>query len=250
MDKASQDRLAKVHPELAKRVANLIAALAEHGIDARVVSGLRTYAEQDALYAQGRTHPGQRVTNARGGYSNHNFGLACDIGIFDAKGKYLGDSMLYDLIQPAAHQAGLESGADWKHINDRPHVQLPTDLIVKGSPTNACRALYAKGGLPAIFEHVTRNLSAVVQPPTLPVTSDEASSKGSLTNKQPPILRKGSTGPEVTRLQQELRKRGYTLEISGTFDDRTAVVLRRFQASSGIDVDGECGKQVRRALGI
>ncbi|SVE43245.1 uncharacterized protein METZ01_LOCUS496099, partial [marine metagenome] len=43
-----------------------------------VVHTLRTYAEQDDLYEQGRTEPGKIVTNARGGKSWHNFGLAID----------------------------------------------------------------------------------------------------------------------------------------------------------------------------
>jgi hypothetical protein len=41
-----------------------------------VVSGLRTAAEQDALYAQGRIAPGHIVTNSKGGLSMHNYGLA------------------------------------------------------------------------------------------------------------------------------------------------------------------------------
>jgi len=45
----------------------------------KLISGLRTYEEQDALYAQGRTAPGPKVTNAPGGHSNHNFGLAFDM---------------------------------------------------------------------------------------------------------------------------------------------------------------------------
>ena len=47
--------------------------------DFEVTQGLRTYAEQDALYAQGRTVPGEIVTNAAAGYSWHNFGNAVDL---------------------------------------------------------------------------------------------------------------------------------------------------------------------------
>nr|WP_295770097.1 M15 family metallopeptidase [Rhodoferax sp.] len=42
---------------------------------------MRSCAEQDALYAQGRTAPGNKVTNAKSGDSNHNFGIAFDIGV-------------------------------------------------------------------------------------------------------------------------------------------------------------------------
>ncbi|MGN7308723.1 M15 family metallopeptidase, partial [Bacillus subtilis] len=41
------------------------------GIPIVITQGLRTVAEQDALYAQGRSKPGKVVTNARGGYSYH-----------------------------------------------------------------------------------------------------------------------------------------------------------------------------------
>ena len=60
--------------------ARLLVNLSEaSGNPVRVTQGLRTYAEQDALYAQGRTTPGPIVTNARGGQSYHNFGLAIDV---------------------------------------------------------------------------------------------------------------------------------------------------------------------------
>ena len=54
------------------------------GKDVRIISGTRTYAEQDALYRKGRNgNTEMRVTNAKGGQSNHNFGIAWDIGFFE-----------------------------------------------------------------------------------------------------------------------------------------------------------------------
>ena len=78
MDATSEQRLLQVHPALAAMVHAAFAALSAQGTYFCVAQGLRTYAEQDALYAQGRTAPGHIVTNARGGYSNHNFGCAVD----------------------------------------------------------------------------------------------------------------------------------------------------------------------------
>jgi peptidoglycan L-alanyl-D-glutamate endopeptidase CwlK len=67
------------------------------GIGARIISGTRTYAMQNALYARGRSgNPGPIVTRARGGQSNHNFGIAWDIGIFTTVGGYIQDSAAYD----------------------------------------------------------------------------------------------------------------------------------------------------------
>jgi peptidoglycan L-alanyl-D-glutamate endopeptidase CwlK len=88
-----------------------------------VVSGFRTYAEQDSLYAQGRTAPGSIVTHARAGYSNHNFGIAFDVGVFEGN-TYLDDSPKYKAVGVLGTDLGLEWGGNWKTIVDQPHFQL------------------------------------------------------------------------------------------------------------------------------
>src|ERR1019366_1980496 len=45
---------------------------AEVGLEAILIQTYRSVAEQDADYAQGRTVPGHRITDARGGQSPHN----------------------------------------------------------------------------------------------------------------------------------------------------------------------------------
>ncbi len=105
----------------------------EHTV--RIISGSRTYAEQDALYAIGRTVELNRrtVTNARGGRSNHNFGIAWDVGIFAADGRYMTGSLAADVraykelgARSTAQVAGLEWGGNWTTFIDRPHYQLAT----------------------------------------------------------------------------------------------------------------------------
>ncbi len=73
------------------------------------------------------------VTNARGGRSNHNFGVAWDIGLFDAAGKYYtganaAERKAYADLGTAikAKVANLEWGGDWKTFVDMPHYQLAT----------------------------------------------------------------------------------------------------------------------------
>ncbi len=98
--------------------------LAAKGLTIRIICGTRSYAEQDKLYAK---RP--RVTNARGGYSMHNFGIAFDIGIFQ-NGKYLddinprADREYITLHQACGNPAGMQWGGDWKSIVDYPHYQL------------------------------------------------------------------------------------------------------------------------------
>ena len=114
---------------------------AEQDFVVKILSGTRTYAEQNMLYAQGRTRAGNKVTNARGGSSNHNFGIAWDIGIF-VDGKYLGDSPLYKRAATIALAAttGLEWGGNWVTIVDKPHYQLVT-----GKTTAEVRELFESG---------------------------------------------------------------------------------------------------------
>jgi peptidoglycan L-alanyl-D-glutamate endopeptidase CwlK len=114
MNDASRQRLSKVHPELAKRTTALIQALAKKGHTTEVVQGLRTFAEQDALYAKGRTKPGQIVTNAKGGQSNHNFGLAVDLAPFVAGKPQWNDKAGFIRIGAEAAKHGLEWGGNWK----------------------------------------------------------------------------------------------------------------------------------------
>jgi len=123
-DPGSHPRLAGVHPRLAVRAMAIIGAAAADGHTLRVTQGLRTFAEQDALWAQGRTVPGKRVTNARGGQSYHNYGLAFDVAVL-VDGKVTWDIDRYAALTPYAQRVGLEHGYTWSTFRDPPHFQLP-----------------------------------------------------------------------------------------------------------------------------
>ena len=123
LDPRSQTTIATLHPHAQHLAAVLIRDAFAEGIQIRIISGTRTYAEQDALYEQGRAKPGKIVTNARGGHSNHNFGLAFDIGIF-AGSAYKPESPYYRVVGILGKSLGLEWGGDWQSIHDEPHFQL------------------------------------------------------------------------------------------------------------------------------
>jgi peptidoglycan LD-endopeptidase CwlK len=123
VDARSEKYIATLLPELRPIARSLVQKAAQNGITIKIISGLRTYAEQDALYALGRTKPGAKVTNAPGGYSNHNFGIAFDIGVFEGS-KYLADSVKYKAVGALGMDLGLEWGGNWKSLVDEPHFQL------------------------------------------------------------------------------------------------------------------------------
>jgi peptidoglycan LD-endopeptidase CwlK len=126
-DIRTESNIQTLHPtaQLKARIflREVTAQLATNGQLFKIISGTRTYDEQNQLYAQGRTVPGKIVTNARGGYSNHNFGVAWDIGIFK-NGEYIDESDLYKSAGAIGKQQGLEWGGDWETFTDEPHFQV------------------------------------------------------------------------------------------------------------------------------
>lgn len=108
--------------------------VAKEGLDYKIICGTRTWEQQEALYAKGRTAPGPKVTNAKPGSSMHNFGLAVDCGVF--KGKvYMddgspADKKIADLMHKHAStlcaKHNLRWGGNFKSLYDAPHFEYNT----------------------------------------------------------------------------------------------------------------------------
>lgn len=150
MNAISQGRLALVHPELSRRIVQMRDML---DFDIEVTQGLRTWMEQDAIYAEGRTQPGKIVTHAPAGFSWHNYGLAVDIVPEDVSP----GQPDWNLNHPAwarmvsvAESLGLVSGAEWHGADiDTPHVQLTGRFPV--TPDDEVRQLFRDGGTEAVW---------------------------------------------------------------------------------------------------
>lgn len=105
------------------------AGLKQSGYTVKIICGTRTYPEQAALYAKGRTLPGRKVTKKGPGQSFHNFGLAWDIGVFSQSGAYLTDKKLYKKVGQLGSEPSLAwGGSSWRFLffRDYPHYQLET----------------------------------------------------------------------------------------------------------------------------
>ncbi|MEF2968873.1 M15 family metallopeptidase [Paenibacillus sp. M1] len=122
----SVPKLSGLHPVVRQAAERLIERSFARGVPILITQGLRTIAEQDALYAQGRTKPGQIVTNARGGYSNHNFGVAIDFCLLMPDGKNVSWTVGKDWmgVVEIAKSLGFEWGGDWKSFKDYPHFEM------------------------------------------------------------------------------------------------------------------------------
>lgn len=141
-DKKTIDLIQKAHPMVRKSMLNayeeMCEALTKKSM-VRFVYVMRTFAEQAALYAQGRTSPGKIVTNAPAGLSIHNYGLAFDIVLLidkDGNGTY--ETASWDTITDfdgdgmsdwmecvkIAKKCGFEWGGDWRSFKDLPHFEM------------------------------------------------------------------------------------------------------------------------------
>lgn len=122
-DGRSETNIQTLLPAAQRKAREFMHAVQDARLTVKVISGTRTFAEQDELHRQGRDKPGPKVTNARGGQSNHNFGVAWDIGVFE-NGQYLDESPAYRQAGSIGKGLGLEWGGDWQRIQDEPHFQV------------------------------------------------------------------------------------------------------------------------------
>jgi peptidoglycan L-alanyl-D-glutamate endopeptidase CwlK len=128
-DVRSEENITTLALAAQRQARDCLARLVDSGAIARIISGTRTYAEQDALFRRGRNGvPGPRVTNARGGESNHNFGVAWDVGLFGATGTYFTDAAPYVKVSLAGKSDLVEWGGDWTTFADPPHYQFKLEV--------------------------------------------------------------------------------------------------------------------------
>jgi peptidoglycan LD-endopeptidase CwlK len=153
LDPVSIPRLVGLHPALVTRYTQLDGLCEANGIRLRITQGFRTYAQEDALYAQGRTIPGKIVTEARGGWSAHNFCYALDAGPDDPN--FPAWHPDWDDLDPRWHEfldlattCKLAEGARWRTFPDAPHLYLQE---CPATPTDAMRSAFEQGGMSAVW---------------------------------------------------------------------------------------------------
>lgn len=126
-------RIIALHPEIRQKSEQLVSRASNRGIEVVITSGFRSSAEQDRLYRQGREDPGNIVTNARGGQSYHNFGLAIDFALRNASGNIVWDMEMdrsgsgrsdWLEVVDLAKEMGFDWGGDWSSFRDYPHLQM------------------------------------------------------------------------------------------------------------------------------
>ena len=146
--------LKDVHPIIGARAIMLRDSAHKEGLWLTILSTLRTYEEQEALYAQGRTAPGKIVTNAKPGESVHNFGLALDFAILDKTGAIdWRDIPAYRTVGELGEELGFQWGGRFKTIIDYPHMQMSFGFAIQD-----LRTMFALGGIERVWKECSRQV--------------------------------------------------------------------------------------------
>ncbi|HAE37844.1 MAG TPA: peptidase M15 [Candidatus Riflebacteria bacterium] len=128
-------KIEDLHPTLQPLARQFVQLCKKDGIDVLIYMTWRSNAEQDDLYALGRTKPGKKVTMLPGGRSDHNHtvnGKPASLA-FDAVPQRLvdgrkvaiwNDPALWARMGEIAAEIGLSWGGTWKKFVDKPHFYL------------------------------------------------------------------------------------------------------------------------------
>lgn len=127
-------KLEDLHPLVQAKARLMIEKCRQAGIDLLVTSTYRDLASQDALYAQGRTVPGNRVTNALAGQSFHNYRVAFDV-VPVVNGKPCWETsgasgQMWNQVGAIGKSCGLQWAGDWKTFPEFPHFQHTAGLCL------------------------------------------------------------------------------------------------------------------------
>ena len=122
--------LSDLNPKVAAMCSEFINRCKMQGIDVIITSTYRDGAAQDALYAQGRSLPGKKVTNAKAGQSFHNWRVAFDfVPIVGGKAIW-NDDALWTKCGEIAEGIGLEWAGRWTKFKETAHCQYTGGLTL------------------------------------------------------------------------------------------------------------------------
>ena len=227
--------ITQLHPRLQEKIAELKELCKKENLNIGIGECFRSVAEQDKLYAQGRTTSGSIVTNAKGSTysSQHQWGIAFDF-FKNIKWHEYDDTAFFNRVGALAKSIGLAWGGDWKSPVDKPHLYLPD----WGSTTTKLKNQYGT------FEKfkATWEVKKV----------EEKKEVYKLTT-----LKKGSKGTDVTIFESIMKKMGYyTGNIDTDFGSGCVKACNKFQekypeCGTNGKPDGTWGKKCwKKALSL
>ncbi|MDA1477499.1 peptidoglycan-binding protein [Bacillus changyiensis] len=234
IDRSVRNMGSGIHPVVKETAIEVIKRSYKEGIYVQMTSGYRSFAEQNKLYAKGRTAPGKIVTNARAGQSNHNYGLAVDYVLLSSDGKTAiwTVNSKWKRVAQIAKALGFAWGGDWRSFKDYPHLEMMGGLTL---------SQLQAGKRPVLVSKVNNTTPAIPKP-----------------TKKQSLKRSSSSGGRaiVRTIQSTLNKRyKLNIKVDGYQGPETyKALLKGFQSEldkqfhAGLVVDGIWGPKTRAAV--
>lgn len=257
-------------PGMDQTVSNIVRAVIKEmhaaGILVGIAQGFRSKELQDSLYAKGRTEPGPIVTNARGGQSNHNYGVAVDLFQFSKDGTeaiFESNTARYLKIVAAMKKRGMKWGGDWNSFRDYPHFELydayrgekkpggSMSPVTVPATSNAVSDVHTVvsgdtlSGIAKKYKTTVGNIKKwnglkgdLIKPKQkLKVSKPKpVKAKVSIVTYPGSPLSKGSTGINVKRIQNAMK-----VNATGTYNAATVKAVAAYQKRKGLEADGITG---------
>ena len=223
-----------LHPIVREATEKLIAVCKEKGIDIIIAQAYRSIAEQNALYAKGRTEAGPKVTNAKGGTSYHNYGLAIDYCL-KVDGKAIWSvNKDWRTVAEEAKKLGFEWGGEWKTFIDYPHLQMTFGLSIKDLQAGKRPVIKEETPEPAEESGAIKETVSVK-----PVDKPAAKPAASIVKYPGKVIEIGSKGKDVERIQRAVGFKDK--EVDGIYGKGTANAVKAYQKRKKLSADGKVG---------
>jgi peptidoglycan L-alanyl-D-glutamate endopeptidase CwlK len=264
--------------DVANKTRAVIKKLAKQGIYICVAQGYRSKAEQDALYAIGRTKPGKIVTNARGGQSNHNYGVAVDLCLYSADGRTVSWNVNgpFRKVISAMKAEGFKWGGDWRSFKDYPHFELYDVVGGEKAPGNTSKpstkgsaavkeyqSLLNKFGYKLDVDGLTGpktnaavrdfqakhklSVDGIVGPKTLTALKKSPAKKKAAAKSAVAypghLIKAGSRGKDVQRVQNAVN-----VKADGIYGPATKKAVQAYQRRHGLSADGIVGEKTWKVM--
>ncbi len=152
-------KLEDLIPILAIKAQELIKKVNGLGYEILITCTWRSFAEQQALYEQGRTMPGPIVTYAKAGESWHNYALALDFVPLKNGNPDWNDREKFKIVGEIGEDLGLKWGGRFKKPVDLPHLEMTF-----GFPLGEVKMLYEQGGIKKVWEECNKRYEANLWP--------------------------------------------------------------------------------------
>lgn len=234
-----------IHPVVKESAIETIKQAYKEDIYVQITSGYRSFSEQTKLYNQGRTDKSQpKVTNAKAGESNHNYGLAIDYVLLTSDGSRAIWTVTkeWKRVAEIGKKLGFAWGGDWTGgFKDYPHLEMMGGLSIRElqagrRPTLKSKVASKTETQPVKKQEATKAPNKVEVKKEVKKETSSVPYPNKLFKVQSPLM----SGKDVERIQRAVGMP--EKNVDGKYGNDTKNMVKAYQKRQGLNPDGIVGK--------